>query len=449
MKIFGYEIKKAKPLPNGSQYHGFKTMITDSNANNYVQQGLLGNADVYSIVTLSSRKFSSIPIYVYDIRDKQALKQYKTLMSNPTKASLERASLLRRKALGEADDNSDLARLLNKPNSMQGQDVFWEQVITYKMITGGSAIYMNSGGMNIPPVELQILPSQFLQILGDGTLYGVSEYRILLTPLTFKPEEIIYWKYPNFDFQLNGRHLYGLSPLKAAINVLQASNDGIKAQVAMMQNQGARGILFDESDQTLSPEQMATIKQYVNDEVNAYWNKGKIGAVNAKLGFLQFGLSATDLQLLEAINMNKEQLCNVFGVPSGLLKPDTTYDNRSQDMKYFITNKIVPEWCNLRDELNTRLKPRFKGTENLYIDFDVQDLPELQEDVEKMVNTLKSADWLTDNEKRVMMRQERIEQPAFDTAYKNQNMIPIESAFEQTGGSLPDNEVEETSKGIY
>jgi HK97 family phage portal protein len=437
----------------GLQWFGGHTLVLDGNANNYVQQGYMGNSDVYSIVSQSARKFASIPVGVYKIKDTQegrkAFKAYKTLTSgNMNKAAIERAVLLRTKSLEEADENNPIAKLLKNPNSYEGQDSFFEKVFTYKLVTGGAAIYKNMGGLEKGPVlEMEVLPSQFLQIKGDGTLFGVESYRLLMTNMEFTTEEIIYWKYANIDFALNGRQLYGMSPLRAGINQLQASNDAVKATVAMFQNGGARGVLFDDNSiGGLSKEQAEQLQGVADMKINDLNSKGRVITAASKLGYIQLGLSTVDMQLLEAINMTGVKLCNLYNFPPGLLKPDSTYDNRNADMKYFITNKIIPEWCSFRDELNRSLIPDF-GNSGLFIDFDVQDLPELQEDMEKLVNTLKMADWLTDDEKRLMMRQEP-KGGAYDTAYKSGTMMPIDHVFEGTGAPL-DQPTQDTAKGIY
>lgn len=440
----------------GLQWFGGNAVVTDPLANNYVQQGYLGNSDVYSIVSQSARKFASIPVGTYKIKDttegRKAFRKYKTLTSGDmTPAAIERAVILRSKALEEADENNPVAKLLIHPNSYEGQDSFFEKVFTYKLITGGAAIYKNMGGLETGPVlEMEVLPSQFLQIRGDGTLFGVDSYRLLMTNMEFSPNEIIYWKYVNIDFALNGRQLYGMAPLRAMLNQLQASNDGVKALVAMFQNGGARGVLFDDNSTVpLSKAQAENLQQVADMKINDLNSKGRVITAAAKLGYIQLGLSTVDMELLQAINMTAVKLCNGFNFPPGLLDPNQKYDNRNADMKYFITNKIIPEWCSFRDELNRSLLPDFgSAAKGIFIDFDVQDLPELQEDMAKLVTTLQQASWLTQNEKRIATRNEPINKPEYDTAYIQNTQIPIAQAFEGVGNEM-DAPTLEQAKNLY
>ena len=64
---------------------------------------------------------------------------------------------------------------------------------------------------------------------------------------------------------------------------------------------------------------------------------------------------------------------------------------------------------------------------NVFIDFDIMALPELQRDMEKMVNGLRSADWLTYDEKRIAMNYEP-KGGAYESAYIAQGLVPIEEA---------------------
>ena len=101
----------------------------------------------------------------------------------------------------------------------------------------------------------------------------------------------------------------------------------------------------------------------------------------------------------------------------------SSYNNYSNAMRDLITNTIMPLNCQLRDELNKWLVPRFG--ENVYIDFDISALPELQKDMEQMVNQLRMADWLTFDEKREAMNYEE-RGGAYAFSYVNQGLLPLE-----------------------
>ena len=103
----------------------------------YVTEGYMGNSDVYSIVTFLARKASSIPWYVYKMKPgdkaKTSLERYKQLSKGlANKGAFERALLERKNAYEEnIVTNSPLAKLLERPNPMQAQDQFFQNLTMF------------------------------------------------------------------------------------------------------------------------------------------------------------------------------------------------------------------------------------------------------------------------------------------------------------------------------
>jgi HK97 family phage portal protein len=143
--------------------------------------------------------------------------------------------------------------------------------------------------------------------------------------------------------------------------------------------------------------------------------------------YLNFGLSSVDMELVKTLQMTLHQWCRVFGMPIVLFDTDTSsYNNYTNGMRDLITNTIAPLCAELRDELNSWLVPRFG--ENVYIDYDISALPELQSDMEKMVVQLKQADWLTFDEKRTAMGYEE-KGGAYAASYVSSGMLPLEMSM--------------------
>ena len=164
----------------------------------------------------------------------------------------------------------------------------------------------------------------------------------------------------------------------------------------------------------------------MNENINYVDNKGKVAVLQTPWDYLNFGMSSVDMELVNTLRLSMHQWCRVFGLPAVLFDVDTSsYNNYQNAMRDLITNTIIPMCCQLRDELNKWLVPRYG--EDAFIDFDITALPEMQQDMERMVRSLRDANWLTFDEKRIAMNyQER--EGAFGYAYINQGLIPIEQA---------------------
>lgn len=407
----------------------------------YITDGYMGNSDVYSIVTFLARKAGSIPWYVYKMKTgekaKTSLERYKQLSKGlHNKGAFERALMERKNAYEEnMVTNSPLAKLLERPNPSQAQDQFFQNLFGYRILSGEGNIYGNDGNIeNGKFVELNVLPTQFLEIYPDpNDLYGLLGYKLMVAQgINIPKGNVCHWKSWNPDFNdVTRSHLRGVSPVQSAWKLLRMSNNAADASAKMTQNGGAKGALVPEvvnnNVPQMTPEQASMIQRAINERINGTDNKGSIGVMQYPYNYLNFGLSSVDMELVKTLQMTLHQWCRVFGMPIVLFDTDTSsYNNYTNGMRDLITNTIAPLCAELRDELNAWLVPRFG--ENVYIDYDISALPELQADMEKMVAQLKQADWLTFDEKRTAMGYEE-KGGAYSSSYVGSGMMPLEMAM--------------------
>ena len=390
------------------------------------------NSEVYAIIKRISKTISTVPFYVYQVKNKKELNRYKAMLNNAsTTADIAKAELVRVKAVAEIAD-SELNTLLEKPNEYQSFSEFIESAIGYKLITGNTYIWANrleSGKV----AELVTLPSQYVAIISDGTINGVEGYSFTLVGWDqLDAKDVIHLKYFNPYFDTNGNQLYGLSPLQAAYRTIQRSNDAKDTSVAMLQNQGPKGILSADESNDFGPEAAGKLKE---DFYNQYGTKtqagilknaGKILIAGAKLNWINMGLSPVDLQLLESEKITLRELCNVYGVNSALFNdPDNkSYNNMKEAKKEMLTQVVLPELVALRDAFN-----RFFATEvgqGYYIDFDLTVFPELQEDMKELSAILSQSWWITPNEKRAAMRYDTVQDDVMDEIFIPAGYLPID-----------------------
>jgi HK97 family phage portal protein len=436
-----FKKKGINPYPtNVVQMVGTNTSaIQNYTGLSYVNEGYLGNADVYSIVSFLARKSASIPWYVYQLnpgeKARTNLMRYKQLSKGvANRGAYEQALIARKNAYSEnIIMGTPLARLLEKPNNYQSQDQFFENLFGYRYLSGEGNVYGNDGNLGGTFSELNILPTQYLEIYPDPKdVYNILGYKLQVGGGVDLPKEkVMMWKSWNPDFDVTTRtHLRGLSPLRAAYKTLRMSNNAADASATMTGNGGAKGAITPRPLGNIVPsftiEQANDIKRAVNENLNGVDNKGKVAVLQTPWDYLNFGLSSVDMELVNTLRMSMHQWCRVFGLPAVLFDVDTSsYNNYQNAMRDLITNTIIPMCCQLRDELNKFLVPRYG--EDVFIDFDITALPEMQQDMERMVRSLRDANWLTFDEKRVAMNYQEKE-GAFEYAYINQGLIPIEQA---------------------
>ena len=401
------------------------------------------NADVYSVVSFLARKAASIPWYVYKTNNGQkarvSLERYKQLtkgLGHP--GAFDRAVMERKAAYDEnmIVEDSATARLLQRPNNYQGQDQFFEQLFGMRFLTGEGFTWGNDGNIDAGKfVELFIMPSQFMSLVADPSdIFGVNGWILQSANgnLPLQKDDVLQWKSWNPAFDSADRtHLRGVSPIKAAWNNYLMGTEAQKASAKLITNGGAKGALVPKPAGNQIPvvdeKTAANMQRQLADRVNNNDRYGQVAMLQTPWEFVNFGLTSSEMALIDTMKYSLEQWCRVFGVPVVLFSPDNKADNNYQNaLRDLVTNTIVPMCAQLRDELNKWLLPRM-GDTGMFIDFDIMALPELQRDMEKMVNGLKSADWLTYDEKRVAMNYEP-KGGAYDNAFIAQGLMPIAEA---------------------
>ena len=413
-----------------------------------IEDSYASNADVYAIVSLLARKAASIPWYVYRKKTDKgaaiALERYKQASRQPLDMTALKAYRAKGLDDSEAVMDSPLGRIISRPNPGQGQDKFFEALYTYYWLTGEGFIWGNDGGLQAeraPFVELYTLPSQNMEHILDPTdIFGVKGWRLSVGGgIGLPKEQVMQWKMCNPLVVDDHVGIRGMSPLQAAYRTSLMGNEAEVAAYNMMRNGGAKGALSPEAVGSQVPmvsvEQAQAIRDFMGQYINGGANKGNISVLQTPWKYLDFGLSSVDMQLIESQKITLEKLCRVFGVPVVLFSPDNMADNNYQNaLRDLVTNTIVPAIASLRDELNRFLMPR-NGRGEEYIDFDVQALPELQRDIEKLVAAVTNAPFLTFDEKREMCGYEPIG-GAFAEAYVASGLVPLSEVSLNLGGDM-------------
>jgi len=387
-------------------YLGDSLVWNPENDDTYINKGYRYNSTVYSIVNLITKAASTIPLCVYEIQSENDLSRYKAITSSGFDESvMHKAQMLRKQSLVELE-NTELHELLKRPNPAQSYNAWISEIIAFGKLTGNRYIFgisPDTGSNRGKFRELYVLPSQNMEIHSGGIMEPVKEYTLSYNgTYRIAANEVCHIKDFNPYYDGTGSHLYGMSPLHAGLRVLQSNNEAVSTGVKYLQNQMARGVLMsDEGD--LSAEQARQLKEKFKEQHQGTNNAGDVLITPKKLSWINFGLSTSDLSLIEQYNATIKDLCNIYSVPVQLLNntDSSTYNNMKEAKKALYQNAVIPELIKIREELNRWLTPQYGS--NLYIDFDFSVIPELQEEMDKVVQQMSSAWWLTPNEKRAAM----------------------------------------------
>jgi HK97 family phage portal protein len=376
------------------------------NDDTYINKGYRFNSTIYSIINLITKTASTIPFMVYEVKNDNELKRYKSMTSgNFNSNAMLQSKILQKKALVEIED-TELHELLSRPNPAQSYNAWLQEIVAFGKLTGNRYIYgisPESGANQNKFQELYVLPSQSVEINSGGIFDPVKYYTLDYNgEYKIDAEDVCHIKDFNPYYDGTGSHLYGMSPLKAGLRSLDANNEALTTGVRYLQNQTARGVLSSEEGD-LNEVQAKQLKEKFKQQYQGSNNAGDVIITPKKLSWVNFGLNASDLSLIEQYNASIKDLCNIYNVPVQLLNntDSSTYNNMNEAKKSLYVNAVIPELNKVKDELNRWLTPSFG--EKLYIDFDYTNIPELQEEMDKVVGQMTQAWWLTPNEKRAAM----------------------------------------------
>jgi len=401
------------------------------NDDSYITEGYRKNSTIYALVNLITKAATTIPFQVYEKTNENDYKRYKAMTSGTfDAATIHKAAMLQKRSLVELQD-TELHKLLERPNPAQSYNSWITELIAFGKLTGNRYIYGigPDTGANVGKyTELYVMPSQIMEIVSGGIMKPVSKYKIEYNG-TFEIDasEICHIKDFNPYYDGTGSHLYGQSPLRAGLRSLTTNNEAVQTGVKYLQNQTARGLLMsDEGD--INEVQAQQLKDKFRKQFQGSDNAGDVIITPKKLSWVNFGLNAADVSLIEQYNASIKDLCNIYNVPVQLLNntDSASYNNMKEAKKALYQNAVIPELLKIKDELNRWLAPKFG--DKLCIEFDFSVIPELQEETDKVVDQLTKAWWLTPNEKRAAMNYGKDDETTqLDDYYIPANLIPVQS----------------------
>jgi HK97 family phage portal protein len=421
------------------QFIGTGQAQYDYDNKTYLEKGYNQNPDVYAIINKQTVKTISVPYAIKEIEDKQGYNQLKQL-NLATKGNLNINQIIKKHRLEtKAFKETEKPFPMLQPNPTQT----WADVIglykTYMKITGNYFQYnlMPEDGANKGvPIQTYVLPSHLMQIVlkKNANMLSIEnpiDYYMLIegnTFIQFGVDEVIHVKYVNPNYDMNGSHLYGQSPLRAGLRNVNSQNSAIDNNIKMLQSSGAYGLLYGKGT-ALTPEQAQSLKEKLVEMDKDPGRLGKIAGTSAEIGFQRISLTTDELKPFDYLNWDRKTICNVLNFPDELLNNDGKASLGSSDTtqarKSLITDDIQPDLVLLQDSWNKSFIPKFKGYDNCVIEWDVTELPEMQDDMLKQAQALKEI-YATPNEVRAVFKYETLPDDGMDVVWMQSGLKRID-----------------------
>jgi HK97 family phage portal protein len=405
---------------------GARVTSYDPNGKTYIDKGYNLNSVVYSVIQQMSVKSASVPYYITD--DKNI-----------------KTGILRQLEIKASNSNKNYKEMpLKSPNPNQNWTEFLTLYKTFLRTTGNVYIYVvspsegNNAGV---PLAMYLLPSHQMNIvLKNNANLLIDEdpidYYTLIDGSVyadFKGKDVIHIAFANPNFDRNGQHLYGQSPLRAALQNIQSSNVATEQNIHTLNNAGAYGFIHGKGT-ALTKDQADELKGRLLEMDASPERLGRIAGASSEIGFTRLSLTTDELKPFEFLKYAQKEICNCLGWSDKLLNNDdgAKYDNIKEIRKQLVADNIHPDLMLLEDAFNNYILPRFKGYENSKIVFDVDALPEMQADIKQLVEWLSIAlndGIVTRNEYREYLGWERISNSEMDAITVGLGVTTLEDAM--------------------
>lgn len=399
------------------KFFGVGSASYDYKSKTYLEKGYKINPIVFSVVDQMCNKSKLVPFYVRKIKDKKAYEKLRDFEER-TKGVYSPKQLIERKELkAQAYEEKEMPFPLDRPNPNQT----WKDIISlYKLYrkTTGNFYWLNMStddGINKGvPKLVYVLPSDKTEFVLKNNTYDIYDenpidyYKLTEgdVAIKFDAKNVIHVKTPNPFYSQDGSHLYGLSPMTSLTKNIEASNNTLENNVKSSKNRGVFGFFFGK-DSNLTPEQATQFKQKLVEMDKSPDQLSRIAGSSTPLEFTRLSLTTDELKPFDFLNYDERQICNVFGWSTLLLNrgESMTYNNIKEERKRVVLDNIKPDLDDLADALNENFIQKFKGYENCVVEFDISELPEMQEDIKEMVEWMGKA-YLSPNEIRLAVNYE-------------------------------------------
>ena len=425
-------------------FGGKFTTNDDADLTKYVQEAYNINSDVFSIVNQISRKLVSIPYTIKKVDNNVARKQLKVLKkatkNNPSNVQKLKALQLESKSFYKEDFDMPFER----PNPLQSWDEFFQLSETFLNLSGNVYWYkmMPEDGMNANvPIQVYVLPSHYMRIVlkENANMLSIEspvDYYIMEQYndyIKFKQESIVHISVNNPNFGLNGEHLYGQSRLRAAWKNIVASNKGLDLNINTLKNGGVFGFIHAKG-QAFTPDQANELKDRLKEMNSNPEDLSRLAGASTELGFTKLSLTADELKPFEYLKYNQKAICNALGWSDSLLNNDDggKYDKQELELKRVLLDTVIPDAELLADAFNKHILSYIKDYKNAEFIFDYKDLPELQNDLDTLMNWLSKAidsGVITRNESREVIGMEILTDSNMDIITVKDDVMTLEEAI--------------------
>jgi len=290
------------------------------------------------------------------------------------------------------------------PNVNMSQYRFFEALFSFICLTGDVYIEMQP---NVhAPEKMYIIRPDYVDMVLDNRI-GVKKYLYWPngksgkgTPIEFAPDEMVHIKTFNPIDQF-----HGLSPLHAAQLSIASDLLSQKYNIKFFENSAAPYGVF-QTDQVLNPDKISLIEEKIIKFLQKSKNWFSPLILHGGLKYQPVGLGPKDIEFGSGRELNRTDiLSSQRATPAVLGLSQANYSEAKEQSRIFRQYRILPLLRSVQSDIDSLIL-QFLGP-NLRSEFDIQNLPEHQDDIlntELRLRTQFDRGIITINEYRAALR---------------------------------------------
>jgi HK97 family phage portal protein len=300
-----------------------------------------------------------------------------------------------------------LLRLLAMPNPASSGAHMREALASFLLLHGNAYVELVEGADGLPE-ELYVLRPERMTVQAGPTGWPVSYcysvdgagVRFDVNSLTGRCD-VLHLK----NFHPLDDH-YGCGLLDAAESAIESHNAAARWALALLENAArpSGALTFEGSDGTnsLTSDQFERLKQEMTTHFSGSDNAGRPLLLEGGLKWQPLSLSPTDMDFINGKHASARDIALAFGVPPMLLgiPGDATYANYQEANRALWRLTLLPLARKMFDGLAQWLDPYWG---QLQISLDLDGVPALAADRERLWRQVGSADFLSTDERRQLL----------------------------------------------
>lgn len=347
-----------------------------------------------------------------------------TIMTNAATGVLRLYTKQHNKKIVEVEEHVFLD-MWKKVNNWMNHNEMIQLTFSYLELLGNAYYRLIKTKLGTP-VEMWVLPSNQVTILPDKEKFIKGyKYSFGIDSITYKPDEIIHFKYPN-----PSNLWYGRAPLQAAAYASDANTYMWRHHINLLKK-GAMmdGYFVDKGETGMSDASRKRFQSYFRNKYTGVEHAGEVPFFKGNVEYKPISLSPKELGFLASAKRAMQEICCIYRVPPPAMGYNEEYARANIDAAHYALMKfnVYPKLLANEQKLNEKLMPMYD--DRLFVKYDNPVPRDIQLELEQVKTYIETGVWLRNE---VREKQGKDPLPGGDEVYLQVGVVPMSQL---SGGS--------------